>query len=187
MIQVASWLGNFSRGMGFAPQVSRGAINDMAQLKPYQVIAFGLPTNNPVIATLNEQLPQSFVPGENNLRQQIGSIDYRLPDKFSLGLLQILPAPWNSKRAVLVVTGTTQEGVEQTIKALTNDTYYGLEGNVAFLSKDRIELSRRDQIHPWLSARRGYGNRQRRRKPELGGSHADDVHILHRHRHAYRL
>ncbi len=140
MVHVASWLGNLSRGVGFAPQVSRGAIDDMTQLKPYHVIAFGLPTNNPVIASINEQLPQPFVPGEDNLRQQIGNIDYRLPDGFSLGLLQTLPAPWNPKRAVLVATGTTQEGVEQTIKALTDDElYYEFGGNVAFLTEDRIE------------------------------------------------
>ncbi len=140
MIQVASWLGDLGRGVGFVPQVSRGAINDMAQLKPYNVIAFGRPTGNPVIASLNEQLPQSFVSGEDNLRQQIGSIDYRLPDKYSLGLLQILPAPWNSKKAVLVVTGTTQEGVDRAIKALTDsDIYYDFDGNIAFLTNDRVE------------------------------------------------
>jgi hypothetical protein len=140
MIRVAFWLGSLSHGAGFAPHVSRGAISDTTQLNQYHLIAVGLPTNNPVIAALNEHLPQPFVPGEDSLRQQIGNVVYRLPDKFSIGLLQALPAPWNPVRAVLVATGTTQQGVEWAIKALTDDeVYYEMAGDLAFIRGDRIE------------------------------------------------
>jgi hypothetical protein len=140
LLKVAAWLGNFSRGPGFAPHVSRGAISDMAQVETYNIIAFGQPTTNPLIAMLNEQLPQPFVPGENTLRQQVGNVTYRLPERFSLGLLQTLLAPWNPKQVILIATGTTTEGVTEAIASLTNDDiYYELEGNVAFISQDRVE------------------------------------------------
>ncbi len=140
MVWVASWLGNLSGGPGFAPQVSRGAIDDTSQLIPYHMIAFGRPTNNPIIAMLNEQLPQPFVPGEDTLRQQAGNVVYRLPYSFSTGLLQALPAPWNPRNAVLVVTGTTPEGVAWAINTLTDDKiYYELQDDVAFIRADRFE------------------------------------------------
>lgn len=141
LVRVAAWLGNLSDGPGFAPRVSQGAIGDTAKLEDYHVIAFGRPTTNPIIAHLNDALPQPFIANEDNLSQQVGNVVYRLPDQFSLGLLQALPAPWNrGKKVMLVATGTTPEGVAWAIETLTNeDTYYQLEGDLAFIRGNRIE------------------------------------------------
>ncbi|MBI1880989.1 MAG: hypothetical protein HYR94_22645, partial [Chloroflexi bacterium] len=115
-------------------------IRDTVQLDPYHVIAFGLPTRNPLIAMLNEQLPQPFVPGEDNLRQEVGSVVYRLPQGFSLGLLQALPAPWNPQKSILVVTGTSLEGMQWALNTLTNDLlYYELRGDLAFIRTNYLE------------------------------------------------
>lgn len=141
MITVAAWLGNLTSGPGFAPRVSRGTIEDATQLEPYHLIAFGLPTTNPIIEMLNEQLPQPFVSGENNLRQEVGNVVFRLPDNFSLGLLQTLSAPWNpGHRVVLVASGTSAEGLDWAINTLTTeDSYYELKGDVAFITAERLE------------------------------------------------
>ncbi len=147
MVQTAAWLGSLSGGPGFAPQVSRSTINDTAQLAPYHVIAFGRPTENSLIAQINEQLPQPFVPGENNLRQEVGNVVYRLSEQFSIGILQALPSPWNSGKAILVATGTTPEGVENAIKALTDDeAYYELEGDLAFINNAQIETFESEKL-----------------------------------------
>jgi hypothetical protein len=141
MVQVAAWLGNFGDGPGFAPRVSRGPVDEMAALEPYHVIAFGRPTSNPLIALVNEALPQPFMPDEDNLRQQVGNVVYHLPDQYSLGLLQALPAPWNPEQKVmLAVTGTTPEGVQWAMDTLTGEeTYYQLSGDLAFIRGERIE------------------------------------------------
>lgn len=141
MVQVAARLGNLSDGPGFSPHVSRGAISDTVELENYHVIAFGRPTNNPLIALVNEQLPQPFVANEDTLRQQVGNVVYHLPDGFSLGLLQALPAPWSpNKKVMLAVTGTTPEGVQWATDTLTSEsTYYDLNGNLAFIRADRVE------------------------------------------------
>lgn len=141
VINTAARLGNLTNGPGFAPRVSRGAIADLSELDGYHLIAFGLPTTNPVIAKINDKLPQPFVPGEVNLRQQVGNVVYRLPDNFSLGLVQILPAPWSpDKKAVLVGTGTSPQGEQRAINILTDEEdYYSLDGNVAFITARGIE------------------------------------------------
>ncbi len=139
MINAAQALGSLSGGPGFAPKVTRGVISDAEQLKRHHIIAFGRPTSNPVIATVNEHLPQPFVPGEDNLRQEIGNVVYRLPANFSIGLLQSLPSPWNPGKAMLVATGTTPEGVEWATNALTGDLYYELTGDLAFIQGEEIE------------------------------------------------
>ena len=141
MINTAAWLGNLTSGPGFAPRVSRGPIDDLAELDDYHLIAFGLPTTNPVIAKINDKLPQPFVPGENYLRQQVGNVVYGLPDNFDLGLIQILPAPWSpDQKAVMIGTGTSPKSEQWAINTLTDETdYYNLDGNVAFITTDSIE------------------------------------------------
>ncbi len=140
LVTTAAWLGGLSGGAGFAPRVSTGLISNTAVLTSYHVIALGRPTQNPLIALMNEYLPQPFVPGQDNLRQQIGNVDYRLPDNFSLGLLQTLPSPWNPAKTALVVSGVTPQGVAWAINTLIGpDTYYGLRGNLAYIRDERIE------------------------------------------------
>lgn len=124
------------------PRVSLGAVSDTTQLEQYHLIILGRPTTNPLLAEINDDLPQPFVPDEDNLRQEVGNVVYRLPDKFSLGLLQVLPAHWNpSKKVMLVVTGTTPEGVGWAMNALTDETVYynDLRGDVAFIRAERVE------------------------------------------------
>ncbi|MFN8455460.1 MAG: cellulose biosynthesis cyclic di-GMP-binding regulatory protein BcsB [Anaerolineae bacterium] len=140
LVTAAAWLGGLSSGAGFAPRVSTGLISDTAVLTSYHVMAFGRPTQNPLIALMNDYLPQPFVPGEDSLRQQIGNVDYRLPANFSLGLLQALPSPWNPHKTALVVTGSTPEGVAWAINTLTGpETYYGLKDDLAYIRGERIE------------------------------------------------
>ncbi|MCL4300655.1 MAG: cellulose biosynthesis cyclic di-GMP-binding regulatory protein BcsB [Anaerolineae bacterium] len=142
LIRLAGWLGNLSKGAGFVPRVSLGVVSDTTRLEQYHVIVLGRPTTNPLLAEINDNLPQPFVPNEDNLRQEVGNVVYRLPDKFSLGLLQVLPAPWNpGKKVILAITGTTPEGVGWAINALTDDTIYynDLRGDVAFIRAERVE------------------------------------------------
>ncbi len=137
MIDVAWLLGDGASGKGYAPRVSLGDIAEpMETLKPYHVMAFGLPTNNSLIVAVNDKLTQPFVPGENALGQQVGDVLYRLPEDLSLGVVQAINAPWDARRALTVVTGTTQEAVGWSIAALSN---LELFTNLSFVRADRIE------------------------------------------------
>ncbi len=164
LVRVAAWLGNFSGGSGFSPQVSMGADESMEQLEAYHLVAFGRPTTNPLVAALHEYLPQPFVAGEDSLRQQLGSVVYRLPDNYSLGVLEVLRAPWNPGRAVLVVSGTTPQGLGWAIHTLTGeDSYYQLlEGDLALIRQDRVETFASEDFvrEPLTSAMQSMGEEE---------------------------
>lgn len=116
------------------------SISVTALLSAYHGIAFGLPASNPLLATLNAQLPQSFLLPENSLSQQIGNVIYRLPRNTNLGVVEVLYAPWNSGRALAVVTGTTPEGLGWAIDVLNNEELVTkLTGDVNFVIGERIE------------------------------------------------
>lgn len=136
---VAAVLGDISRGYNFAPQVALGEL-DKSLLADAHVVALGEPENSSLIGLVNEELPQPFVAGSNEMRQQLGSIIFRLPDNFSLGIIEAIHAPWNPQRAVTVVTGTNNEGVAWAVNAITNnDLASNLDGNVSFVRQDKVE------------------------------------------------
>jgi uncharacterized protein YraI len=109
-------------------------------LYEYHIIAFGLPTTNPIIPLINEALPQPFIQGTSMIQQQTGDVIYRLPDDMSLGLVEFLLAPWNQQRALMLLTGTTQEGVNWSINALTDNEMNGkLNGDINFIVDRRVE------------------------------------------------
>lgn len=139
MLKATAYLGGFTTGPSFAPLVSRSVVSN-TQIAPYHVIAFGRPTANKFIEQINNRLPQPFVEGEDTLRQQVGDVVYRLPKTFSIGLLEIIPAPWNAGKAVLVATGTSTDGVTSAINTLFNDQiYYDLDGDIAYVNGKRVE------------------------------------------------
>ncbi|MFB0535607.1 MAG: cellulose biosynthesis cyclic di-GMP-binding regulatory protein BcsB, partial [Anaerolineae bacterium] len=137
MLRLASQLGSVASGDVFLPQVALGGQPDAESWAGYHLIAVGLPTNNRYLAAANDTLPQPFRPGTNEILQEIDRVVYRLPPGVSLGYVQELPSPWNKDRAMLAVTGTTDEGVAWALTALTDDQLQRqLAGNLALI-RDR--------------------------------------------------
>ncbi|MEM7119522.1 MAG: cellulose biosynthesis cyclic di-GMP-binding regulatory protein BcsB [Chloroflexota bacterium] len=139
-VAVASKLGDISRGHNFAPQVALGVAPDEDALAKSHLISFGEPLRSPALALVNDELPQPFLDGTNSIRQQVGSVTFRLPEDFSLGLVEAIHAPWNPHRAVTVVSGTNPEGTNWAINAVTTDELLNqINGNLAFVRNDRVE------------------------------------------------
>jgi hypothetical protein len=140
----AAWtLGETTNGAGFAPRVTRGT--SLGQIeKGYNVLAIGRPTANALIAEVNDELYQPFAEGTDALEQRIGNVTYHLPKDFSVGLIQLVRAPWDPQRALTVVTGTTDEGVRWALDALktgeafTNLTVVGINGIEALDGEDML-------------------------------------------------
>lgn len=125
--------------------VTTSAEPDAELLAGNNVVLFGRPTENPLIAQVNDILPQPFVAGTDELAQQIGDITYRLPASFSTGIVQVAPSPWASGRGVTVVSGTTNEGVTWAMNAFADDDLvYELSGDVSFIQDQRIEAIKSD-------------------------------------------
>jgi len=137
VLRLASLLGSGAGGDVFLPQVALGGQPDAEPWAGYHLIAVGLPTNNRYLAAANDKLPQPFWPGTNEIMQKIDRVIYRLPPGVSLGYVQELFSPWDEDRAMLAVTGTTDEGLVWALTSLTDvKLQRELTGNLALI-RDR--------------------------------------------------
>jgi hypothetical protein len=114
-------------------------------------IIIGKPTRNPLLGKINDQLPQPFVPGEDNLtiKQKLGS--YRVLQDRGLGLVQVMPVPWNPLNGITVVTGTNDDGFIIAAKKLPDPNYlYDFMGDLFFIQDNRIDsfASTKPMIYP---------------------------------------
>jgi uncharacterized repeat protein (TIGR01451 family) len=134
VLRLAHRLGIVTGGDAFWPQVAIGGKPDTEPWADRHLIAVGRPTRNPYIAAAGDALPQPFRPGTDETAQEIDHVVYRTPSGVSLGYVQELISPWNEDRAMLAVTGTTDEGVGWALAALTDSKYiWRLSGNLALI------------------------------------------------------
>jgi hypothetical protein len=137
LVRLAAFLGDSTRSHHFLPQVVLGGDIDQAAWADHRIIALGRPTTNPYIAAVNDSLPQPFVPGTDEIRQQVDNVVYRLPSGYSLGYVQLLTQSRYESDALLIVTGSTDDAVAQTVDVLVNDDLdYKLAGNLAIISQE---------------------------------------------------
>jgi hypothetical protein len=136
-LQLAAALGRVAGGPNFAPAVAVGDNQSQAKLSNYHFIAIGRPSRNPMLRQVNDQLPQPFVPDSDVIEQKLNAVILRLPPGASLGYVQLIPSPWNEARALLAVTGTTDEGVEWAAEALTDQPWI-LKGNLALARNEGV-------------------------------------------------
>lgn len=147
---VAQISGVQANAEGINPRITRGALPEDADLSGYNFILIGRPTNNPVIAQLNEmqddegnsRLPQPFEPGTDIIEQRLDDITYRLFPGFEVGVIQKLSSPWSQSdvRKVLVITGTSQASVREALTVLVEEEFTGAElaGNVVFVGGGNV-------------------------------------------------
>lgn len=149
VLRFAHQLGSATEGYVLWPQVVLGEQSDVKSWSGYHIIAVGLPASNPYLAAANDDLPQPFRPGTNEILQEIDQVVYRLPPGVSLGYVQELPSPWDKDRAMLAVTGTTDEGVAWALNSLTDlQLSWRLSGNLALIRDQNIWSMDTREIHP---------------------------------------
>lgn len=118
-LRLASSLGSAAGGITMSPVATLGDTMPAEELAEYNIIALGRPTRNALIQQINEDLPQPFLPNSDEIEQRLDNVVFRLSPGLNLGYLQLIPSPWNADRAVLALTGTTDEGVQQAFRILT--------------------------------------------------------------------
>jgi hypothetical protein len=137
-MRLSSYLGASNRGDNFKPAVALGEAPGVDQAG-YHWIVIGRPTRNPLLQTVNADLPQPFTPGTDGIEQQVDDVVLRLPSELDLGYLQSILSPWNEDKVLLVVTGTSDAGVERASKMLVNsDRLWELKGYLALLRDDEL-------------------------------------------------
>lgn len=106
--QVAFRLGQYADGLSVFPKVVGAANADEIQtLAPYQFL-IGLPTQNPAIAELNDQLPLPFQAGTNNPQtdEEVAAV---INPNGSLGVVEAVFSTDGYPR--LIITGNNTEGL----------------------------------------------------------------------------
>jgi uncharacterized repeat protein (TIGR01451 family) len=138
-LQLAAALGSAAGGSELRPKVTLVTTDLLPETawREHHLIAIGRPSRNSLIQHINTQLPQPFIPGSDEIEQKLDQVIFRLPADLSLGLVQLLPSPWNDTRALLAVTGTTNDGVAQAAQALINQPW-NLKGNLALLKEGTL-------------------------------------------------
>lgn len=140
VIRLAARLGYAAGGVDFIPKVALGGDSAGQQWPGHQLIILGRPTTNRYISTLNDVLPQPFYSGTDDIWQRIDQVVYRLAPGMSVGLVQALIAPWDAEQALLVATGTTDEGVKLALNALIERQLSSqLAGNLALVRENSID------------------------------------------------
>ena len=129
--QMAALLGSSSNGNNFNPQVVMGMPQSQEELTAYHMIVIGRPSRNPLLQLINESLPQPFISGRDEIKQQVDDYIFRLPDSLDLGYLQLLQSSWNSENAILALTGTTDDALSWALESLIDETKNNLvKGNL---------------------------------------------------------
>lgn len=103
------------------------------------LLVIGQPQALALIGELSDALPLPFEAGTNTATERGELVMYRTPQDTDSGYVQLLTAPWNAKRAVLVVLGGTDEAVRQAGAALiASDVNHTLRGNLAIVRDNQV-------------------------------------------------
>ncbi len=137
VLRLAAAMGGASGGLDFAPATTLGMPKSEAALSAHHIIAVGRPTRNVALQEVNDQLPQPFLPHSDVIDQKLNWVTLRFPSDVSLGYVQLIASPWNEARALLAVTGTTDEGVQQAADVLVDQPWY-LNGNLALIKDGTV-------------------------------------------------
>lgn len=116
-----SQLGGLNANGYFDVTVVMGDTPDLTLYPDHNVVLFGLPAENDFVASINDELPQPFTPGTNNLEQVIGQSAYQLVPGINIGVVESIKSPNNPGRMVTLLTGTSPEGFGWTMKQLDYD------------------------------------------------------------------
>ena len=85
------------------------------------VMVFGEYKKSPLLQDVNDYLPQPFAADGMTLATGYGVYDTDDNQPTSLGVIQVMHSPWNAQGGIAyVVSGTTPEGMTQSLNFITN-------------------------------------------------------------------
>jgi hypothetical protein len=140
MLNITKVIGTFIQDPYYYFKVSLNPGLDPAKDIATDLIIIGKPSRNSLIARVNDKLPQPFVPGEDNLTIKQDISTYRIQQDTGIGMIQVMPAPWNALLGITVITGTTDKGFKWAIDRASNPVYvYDFVGDLSFIQDNRVD------------------------------------------------
>jgi len=137
-LRIAERLGSSADYDSFSPKGIFGEDYLSKNLENIHLVAIGLPSRSALIQQVNDQLPQPYLPGSDQIQQILDNIVFRLPMEVDLGQVQLIPSPWDETRALLAISGTTETGIDKAMHVLLKRPWL-LKGNLAFVTGDEVE------------------------------------------------
>jgi len=134
MLQVAAGLGAADRGDHLALKVTIADLVSEQDRQDQDFFLLGRPSAHSLITELNDSLPQPFEPDSDVLLPLLDPVIYVQDPSRDIGVIEELAAPWNPERTILVLTGTSDEGVVLASTVLFSQAN-ALAGNVAFVEE----------------------------------------------------
>jgi hypothetical protein len=101
----------------------------------YNIVLLGRLAQNSLLSEFNDRLPWRFVEGGDALTDTSKGepgLQLELGEDASVGLIQIIPSPWNKVYALMAVTGTSDDGVHLAVQTLLNADQ-ALRGNLVVI------------------------------------------------------
>ena len=112
-------------------------------LRGRDLVLVGRPSTMPVIAQLSEMMPAPFEKGSDIAQQQDSQYSFSSTDRVPVGYIQVFSSPWDSKLAVLTVSGNMDEGLGSAATALlTSSVQKQMIGNYVVVLNDKIIVQR---------------------------------------------
>jgi hypothetical protein len=134
MLQVAADLGVADRGDYLSLDVTTANLVTQEDRQDRDLFLIGRPTVHSLLAELNDRLPQPFEPDSDLLDSRFDPVVFVQDPSRDIGLIEELAAPWDPERTILVLTGTTDEGVVLASTVLFSQSD-ALAGNVVLVEE----------------------------------------------------
>ncbi|NOH10990.1 MAG: hypothetical protein HND51_05015 [Chloroflexi bacterium] len=133
-------LGAVSSVDSYNIDIAIGQEVDPAVHEDFNIVAIGKPSENATISSVNDVLPQPFLVAEDTLQQTVGNIVYRLPEDYSVGLIEVTATPWNPQRGITAITGTSDEGLAWSLDIYSKGDSFGtFDGDVNYVIGATVE------------------------------------------------
>lgn len=105
----------------------------------HNLILVGRPSQLPVLAEINAQLPAPFDLETEQAMQPALLVNYRLLPGVHVGYLQLLASPWKAGNLLLLVSGNTSLGVPMAAETLLTPARLAeLKGNFAIVYNEQV-------------------------------------------------
>lgn len=133
-LQVAVALGRQS--VGNTTEMQAGIASQLTdELKrSHHLIVYGAPPDSPIIDELGPQLPLSLEEESQRSLQKSQSVLLGIKDAADLGIIELIPSPWNAdEKALLLVSGTNAQTAKRSPLVLDGRLP---SGNVALVATD---------------------------------------------------
>jgi hypothetical protein len=137
-----------SHGVGFQPHLSIGEIPSGVDVSQYHFIILGRPSTNSLLRMLNNDLPQPFSEGSDQLVQVTEEGELQPVGGNNIGVLQILPSIWSPNHLIMVISGTSSIGQSNAISILVDQTVgrSQLDGDIILVQDGVVESQNSEDL-----------------------------------------